>query len=425
MAVARDEHERTLAFAEIALGQIQALSQAASPRNFEIWYHYATGYSPALNQSINETLANKGTLSDADLDQIYNTYIATTRIGDRIDTVNARVIDEIKQVLDMIGAAAGSATSYSESLADASEKLEARQRRRRASHHHRTAAAGRQGDGAQQQEARSAAVGVEAGDRAAAAKSRSGADRKLHRSAHDAGEPQILRPGARQGASPKQKHKDEPLSLLMTDIDHFKSFNDKYGHLTGDQVLRLVALAVKQNVKGQDVAARYGGEEFVIALPKTALRSATTVADHIRRAVMTKELMKRSSGERLGRVTISIGVALLRPSDTAQSLIERADNCLYAAKRNGRNRVICEADPEADGGGKLGAGARGVIVRILRGSLREHLKMTVNVQACCRLLRLGAGSPRAGSSCTNSPQPQAEVWFGLLKTNWADSLSTL
>ncbi len=145
------------------------------------------------------------------------------------------------------------------------------------------------------------------------------------------------------------KEKNEPLSLLMSDIDHFKSFNDKYGHLTGDQVLRLVAISVKQNVKGQDIAARYGGEEFIVVLPNTTLQSAITVADHIRRAVMTKELLKRSTGERLGRVTISIGAAVLRPHDTAQSLIERADNCLYAAKRQGRNRVICEADPEADG----------------------------------------------------------------------------
>jgi diguanylate cyclase len=91
---------------------------------------------------------------------------------------------------------------------------------------------------------------------------------------------------------------------------------------------------VKQIVKGQDIAARYGGEEFAVALPKTALRSAIGVADQIRRAVMNKELMKRSSGERLGRVTISIGVALLRPTDTPQSLIERADKCLYAAKRS-------------------------------------------------------------------------------------------
>ena len=115
----------------------------------------------------------------------------------------------------------------------------------------------------------------------------------------------------------------EPLALLMCDVDHFKAFNDRFGHLTGDQVLRLVAISVKQIVRGEDIAARYG-EEFAIALPKTALRSAISVADQIRRAVMNKELMKRSSGERLGRVTISIGVALLRPADTPQSLLDRA-----------------------------------------------------------------------------------------------------
>jgi diguanylate cyclase len=141
--------------------------------------------------------------------------------------------------------------------------------------------------------------------------------------------------------------KGEPIVLMLTDIDHFKKFNDNWGHLTGDQVLRLVAGAVKQNVKAQDIAARYGGEEFAIVLPNTVLRSAITVAEHIRRAVMTKELMKRSTGEHLGRVTISIGVAALRPNDTPQSLIERADMCLYAAKRSGRNRVISQDDQEA------------------------------------------------------------------------------
>jgi diguanylate cyclase len=139
---------------------------------------------------------------------------------------------------------------------------------------------------------------------------------------------------------------DEPLSLLMTDIDHFKKFNDTFGHLTGDQVLRLVAQALKQNVKGQDVAARYGGEEFAVVLPRTGLAQAITVGDHIRRAVMGKELMKRSTGEHLGRITISVGVAMFRRDDTAQSLIGRADAGLYAAKRSGRNRVICETDPE-------------------------------------------------------------------------------
>jgi diguanylate cyclase len=158
-----------------------------------------------------------------------------------------------------------------------------------------------------------------------------------------------------EAAIAEARDRNEALSLMMTDIDHFKTFNDSFGHLTGDQVLRLVAMSVKQNVKGQDTAARYGGEEFAVVLPNTVLRSAITVADHIRRAVMTKELMKRSTGEHLGRVTVSIGVATLHKNDTPQTLIERADACLYAAKRHGRNRVMCETDPEVAAGAATAA----------------------------------------------------------------------
>src|ERR1700688_746415 len=125
MEVPRDEHERTLAFADIALGQIKALSQPATPRNFEIWYRYATGYIPALNQLINQTLEQKHAISAAELDHIYATFIAPNRLGERLDTVNSRVLDEIKQVLDMIDAAAGSATTYSKTWPKAPAKLDA------------------------------------------------------------------------------------------------------------------------------------------------------------------------------------------------------------------------------------------------------------------------------------------------------------
>src|SRR4051812_25851957 len=114
MTVPADEHERTLAFAEIALGQIRALRQPASPRHFEIWYTYATGYQPSLNLMINELLTRNGSLSDSDIDQIYETYISSNRFTDRIGHVNSQVMGEIEQVMAMIGAAAGNATNYSE-----------------------------------------------------------------------------------------------------------------------------------------------------------------------------------------------------------------------------------------------------------------------------------------------------------------------
>jgi diguanylate cyclase len=99
VAVPSNEHERTLAFAEIALQQIRALRLPASPRNFEIWYQYASGYSPGLNRTINDTLAQKGTLEESDIERIYDTYLSPGRVTDRLDSVGSRMAAEITQVL--------------------------------------------------------------------------------------------------------------------------------------------------------------------------------------------------------------------------------------------------------------------------------------------------------------------------------------
>ena len=98
MSAHSDDHDRTMAFAEIALGQIKALGQPAYPRNYEVWYAYATGYNPALNQSINETLARKGTLSATDLDQIYDAHLSPVRLTERIDTVGAQVDIDVQAI---------------------------------------------------------------------------------------------------------------------------------------------------------------------------------------------------------------------------------------------------------------------------------------------------------------------------------------
>jgi diguanylate cyclase len=252
---------------------------------------------------------------------------------------------EIEQVMAMIDAAAGSASTYSESLADYSQKLGSSKDREglRAIVEGLVHAAKEMEHSNQQLEARLSASKQEITElqtNLETVRNESLIDplTQLYNRKHF---DETLAQAIEEALA-----KDEALSLMLTDIDHFKAFNDNFGHLTGDQVLRLVALSVKQNVKGQDTAARYGGEEFAVVLPNTVLRSAITVADHIRRAVMTKELMKRSTGEHLGRVTVSVGVATLRKGDTAQTLLERTDACLYAAKRHGRNRVMSETDPE-------------------------------------------------------------------------------
>src|ERR1700754_2238011 len=112
-----------MAFAEVALGQIRSLHQTAVPRNYEIWYVYATGYNAPLNKIINETLARNGKLTEADLEQIYETYLSHIKTTDRIDKVGARVIGEIDDVMVLIGDALGISAGYGASLDGASEKL--------------------------------------------------------------------------------------------------------------------------------------------------------------------------------------------------------------------------------------------------------------------------------------------------------------
>lgn len=130
-----------------------------------------------------------------------------------------------------------------------------------------------------------------------------------------------------------------PMVLMLLDIDHFKKFNDTYGHPMGDQVLKLVARTLVSNVKGQDTTARYGGEEFAIILPGTPLKAGQAVAETLRRSVESKEVTNKATGKSLGTITISIGVAQYRTGEDISSLIERADAALYKAKTNGRNQV--------------------------------------------------------------------------------------
>ena len=340
-----DEHERTMAFAEIALGQIRSLRQTAIPRNYEIWYVYATGFNPSLNKVINETLARNGKLTESDLEQIYETYLSQLKTTDRIDKVGARVIGEIDDVMALLDEALGTSASYDATLSGAAQKLAGPVT---ASHLQKVVETLARST----REMRETNKALES--RLALSKNAiSDLQQSLEAIRAESFTDPLTGLGNRkffdrsiEVAVQNAVESGQPLTLMMFDIDHFKSFNDSFGHLTGDQVLRLVGMALRQSIKGQDITARYGGEEFAVLLPNTALRQALTVADHIRRAIMAKELKKKSTGEILGRVTISIGVSMLKPGEDTNSLIDRADACLYAAKRNGRNRVICEADPE-------------------------------------------------------------------------------
>lgn len=126
-------------------------------------------------------------------------------------------------------------------------------------------------------------------------------------------------------------------ALCVADIDFFKRINDQYGHLAGDKVLRLMAKVLRSSLRGVDFIARFGGEEFVILMPSTGGESARQAAEKVRKAVEQSPFNFQS---RPVHITISIGVAEVVSDDTAESLFGRADSNLYAAKSNGRNKVV-------------------------------------------------------------------------------------
>jgi diguanylate cyclase len=134
----------------------------------------------------------------------------------------------------------------------------------------------------------------------------------------------------------------EPLSALLIDIDHFRQFNDKFGHGIGDQVLRLMANALRERLGEKDLPARYGGDELVAVLPGAELAACEAVAERIRRSVSECQITRRSTGNILPGITVSIGVAQFRGGESTAELVERCDRALCLAKRIGRNRVVTE-----------------------------------------------------------------------------------
>ena len=128
------------------------------------------------------------------------------------------------------------------------------------------------------------------------------------------------------------------LSVLMVDIDNFKGFNDKHGHVAGDQALKSVAVAMTDNIRPGDSIARYGGEEFLIILPNTPAETAHIAAQRILTGVEQQPITHQDIEYPL--LTVSIGVAQLRISDTFESFIEAADEALYRAKNEGKNRYL-------------------------------------------------------------------------------------
>ena len=342
----RNDFKRTIVYGDTALAYLKKNELPAYPRYYELWYTYSAGFNYSLNKSVNDILGRKGGITPDEVQNLYNRFLCPSRLGDRIDSVGSKLSREIGDVVDIVKSSLSATSDYADTLGTAVNTLGGTNSRDEIAEIIRTVVEKtnetithnrRLED--QLNESRELVYELQESLEAIRFESLTDDLTTLANRRHfDESIDRAVLHAAQTG---------EPLSLLLTDIDHFKQFNDNYGHQTGDQVLRLVGLSVKQNIKAQDIACRYGGEEFAVILPRAGLDHAYSVAEHIRKSVICKELVKRSTGENLGRITISIGVASFRPGDTPNGLIGRADAALYGAKRAGRNKVKCEDDADA------------------------------------------------------------------------------
>jgi diguanylate cyclase len=343
MRARRVEQSVTLRTAEAALEEIAARGQAVDPRSYALWYNYAAGDSGLLTAAINNKLARDGKLTPQEVEDLYGAHIAPADIPEKAGRIGERVGEELEQVMAIIMAAAGSTSVYSASLADGARRLDA--------------ATDEDGVRAAVEDlsmatARMELANVKLQDQLHAAMEEIGRlRREIGTLQAESQTDQLTSLGNRKffdsavdKAVADAHAAKEPLSLLLVDVDHFKQINDTYGHVVGDKVLRYVARALKDSLKGKDISARCDNDVFAVILPRTTLAAALEVAEQLRQAVTKAELVHRSTGQKHSTLTVSIGVAALAPAASAQSLVETAAVCLHAAKRSGRNCAVGEAD---------------------------------------------------------------------------------
>lgn len=344
-ATASDEDKRTMAVADATLAKIRELRLPATPRNYEVFYAYTTGHYPTLKLIINDLLARRVVLSDSDIDQIGARFVSRSDINDQIYAIGSCVKNEISQVEFTIDSTIGLTSACSADLAQVDDTLSTIRDRDALSPvvEGMTRIVKRMKDGqnklvAQIDTSKSQIDHLRAETRKVLVAS-------LTDPLTELADWKLLQKSL-QSAMAAAIENGKPFSVVLADIDHFERFNNSWGSVIGDRVLRLVAQTIKNNARDEDIVARYGGDKFAVVLPDAPLKAAFAVADHARQTVMSRNMANRSTGQDLGRITVSFGVASAQAHDTINSLIARAEACIYVAKCNGRNRVIDESDPQ-------------------------------------------------------------------------------
>ena len=336
-----EDKNRAGEYLRLALGYLVKYNQPASPVNYTVWYEYVSGKNPKLKKSIDSAIESATPLTSNNMEILYQKFVAD---GDRI--VISKLLTKINLMLREITGhvleTEGDLSGHGTTLRGLSEEiLEVRDF-----------------EGAKrivdQMVVETKAL-IKSGSTLQRRMKVSTADlqqlhRELERSQQEAQTDALTGLINRRGLEKRfelerirAKQNTLPFSIIMVDIDHFKRVNDTYGHLVGDSLLRGISNILKKQLRRKDIAARYGGEEFLILLPETDLSGAAAVAGKIQKGLSTKEWKLKESGESMGSITVSMGIAIYAMNESGETMIKRADDALYMAKTNGRNQIVTQA----------------------------------------------------------------------------------